>query len=277
MSDIDFTSKEIYACFGLAIYKAQVIEKGIMNLILGNKSEQGINKTRYDEILFELSELTFGQLKRKLNEVEDLSDEICTLLDEFHMMRDSLVHSYWWDRVVELQDESKHEFLLKELRSYIDFFEFLNSLITDQLMNMTAQHGIDYNSMIDEITNEMVSQGSTPKIETFRKLKNNEIIVDFFGLKMPSNGSMPIFELQDCTLWTIGEIGLTQFKHEVDKEYRIEYNEIKKLLPIKMFRPRPKNSDVWDYELDLKKNGFKLIVKRDKEHRIIWELKQINK
>ena len=124
------STKELFAYFGRAVYLAQVVEKGMMNIILLSRHETGITKFRHDELLSELSSLTLGQIKRKLNELNIFNKEELKLINEFHDKRDFLIHSFWWERAVELYDKMHHNKLFIELEELAEFFEEVDSIIS---------------------------------------------------------------------------------------------------------------------------------------------------
>ena len=271
MTEQDYIVREIFAYYGRTMYLAQTIEKGIMNLLIISQHKHGITMTRYDEILHEKSSLTFGQLKRDIKELNCFSEIELGQIEEFHKKRDFLAHSYWWERAVEFYDEKLQHKLLEELNDLREFFNKLNELVEDKIKPFIENHNIDLGS----IMNEMIAQGKTIPFESFRKLDKNETVIDLFPYKNAENSLIPVFELEDNTFWTICEIGLTQYKFEIVKENKLNINGLEKIFPIKQFNPRPKTQNPWNYELDLKKNGLKMIVSKDDTNSTMkWKIKK---
>lgn len=259
MIEQDYTVREIFAYYGKTMYLTQAIEKGIMNLIVVSQHKNGITKTRYNEILHEKSSKTFGQLKREIKDLNLFSYTELELVDKFHENRDFLVHSFWWERVVELNNEDLQYKLLTELDDLTDFFESLNELVEVKAEQFIQQYQID----IDDIRNEMISHGKTIPFECFRILNKNETVIALFPYKNAENSIIPIFELKDNTFWTICEIGLTQYKFEIIKENKLNFKNLENILPINQFNPRPKLKSHWNYELGLKKKGLKMTISRE--------------
>ncbi len=276
MTEQDYIGREIFAYYGRTMYLAQSVEKGFMNVILLNQLGKSITKTRYDEILDELSQLTFGQLKRKLKENNIFPETELNLLNDFHKKRDFLAHSFWWERAVEFYDTTLQYKLLKELDDYTVFFESINQkieIITDKFI---LENNID----LENIQQEIILQGKTVPFETFRKLKKNESVLDFFGYKNSERSLIPIFKIEGDTYWTICEIGLTQYKFEIIPEniVRLEVIDKENIFPINQFNPRPKIDSSWNYKLDLKKKG--LIIKISKKDILTpfqWEVAKKHK
>lgn len=272
MTQQEYIVREIFAHYGRAMYLAQVIEKGIMNLIVTSQHKHGITQTRYDEILHEKSSLTFGQLKREIEGLNCFSEKNLELIEEFHGKRDFLAHSFWWERAVEFYDEELQPKLLLELDNLTKSFESLNNLVESETKIFIEKHNIDIESILDE----MLSEGETIPFESFRKLRKNEIITDLFSYKNAENSLIPIFELNDNTFWTICEIGLTQYKFEIIRENKLKINLLEGILPINQFNPRPKVENHWNYELDLKKKGLKMIIsKQNTNSSMVWDIKKV--
>ncbi len=269
MTEQDYIVREIFAYYGRTMYLAQTIEKGIMNLVITNQHKHGITKTRYDEILHEKSSLTFGQLKRDIKELNCFSENELGLIEDFHKNRDFLAHSYWWERAVEFYDEKLQHKLLEELNELTDSFDKLNDIVEGKIKPFIEKHNIDLGS----IMNEMIAQGKTIPFESFRKLDKNETVIDLYPYKNAENSLIPIFELGDKTFWTICEIGLTQYKFEVLQENKLRFKNFEGILPISQFNPRPKINNPWNYDLDLKKKGLKMVIsKENDESPMKWKI-----
>lgn len=180
-----------------------------------------------------------------------------------------MAHTFWWDRAVEFYDENLQHKLLIELTKITDSFDYLNELVENKAKPFIEKHNID----IDGIRNEMIAQGKTIPFDSFRKLNKNETVIDLYPYKNAENSLIPIFELEDNTFWTICEIGLTHYKFEVLKENKLKFKNFDGILPIKQFNPRPKVNLPWNYELDLKKKGLKMVIsKENNESPMKWRI-----
>lgn len=269
MTEQDYAVREIFAYYGRTMYLAQSIEKGIMTLIVVNQHKHGITKTRHDEILHEKSLMTFGQLKREIKNLDCFSEPEIELIEKFHKKRDFLAHSFWWERAVEFYDENLQHKLLIELDVLTEFFDSLYELVENKAKPFIEEHSID----IDSIRDEMIAQGKTIPFESFRKLDKNETVIDLYPYKNAENSLIPIFELEDKTFWTICEIGLTQYKFEILQENKLRFKNFDGILPIIQFNPRPKINNPWNYELDLKKKGLKMVIsKENNESPMKWKI-----
>lgn len=264
------STKEVFAYYGRVMYQAQCCEKAVMNLIALSKHENGITRTQYDETMFQMSQLTFGQLKRMAKECSYFSEGEIAKLDKFHELRDFLTHNYWWERAVEFAKPELHSKILAELASYTDFFDQLNELLGQKSMAFGHNHDV----IFDESISMLLSFDETPDLEPFEKLTKNETVVDLFGYVNANNSLIPIFEIENRAFFTLGNTGLTQYKKEIDKDKKQSLKESEDILPIRQFNPIPKCDVPWHYELNLKKKGLKLVVSRDDQNAPVrWKIK----
>lgn len=274
MNEQDFKIMEIFAYYGRALFMAQCVEKGIMNIIIYSHHDNKITKTRIDELLYEKSKLTLGQLKREIQNSDAFSDTEREIIEEFHKKRDFLTHSYWWERAVEFADDKLEYNFLQELTEYTTFFEKINFIIENKYFLINKEHKINFKTTQDIL----MAYGKTIPIESFRELTKNETVLDIFGYKNANQSIIPLFQLQDKTNWTVCERGLTQYKEELD-ELNIEpIKELEGIFPINQFNPRPKIIAFWNYELDLKQKGLKMIISRGKNDlQFKWKIKKVLK
>jgi hypothetical protein len=270
-SERGYKEMKMFAFFGRTIYHAQTIE-GIMAtaLVIDTVKTEKITKTRYDEIYYERSRQTFGQLKRDIKKLNLLTEEEFQKIDKAHDMRDYLSHNYLADRVVEFQKEEHWDKVIEELSGQWDYFMEVYEIIESKVKAFIAEYDfIDINA----ISSELLSKDSTPEIEKFRELTRNEIVTDIYSYANYDGSKIIIFQLEDGTHWTIGERGLSQFKSEIptEKAERIPQLE-KSIFPIKQFNPKPTIRATWDYDLDLKINGLVIGISPAEGYHFKWKI-----
>ncbi|WP_138992751.1 hypothetical protein [Larkinella sp. C7] len=248
-------TKEIFAQFGCAVYLCQCIEKGIMHLLI--VSTPNITRDRYDELLYEKSQLTFGQLKREIKQMNLFLSDGLIQIDRFHEIRDRLAHSYWWDRAVEFSKPELQPLVLKELIEIIEFLEILNESAELKARNILSKNGAN----LEELVTEMLKFESTPPMRKFRKLGKTETLLMISKYRNANGGEIPIFELEDHTLWTVCENGLSQFQKDINRNELFEIDKCRDIFPIRQFNPRSAISANWHYDLDLKRNGLKMKIR----------------
>ena len=271
MTRKDNITMNTFTYFGVAMFKAQCVERGVKTIIVLQQIRNKIPRTRYDELVYEKSQLTFGQLKGELKELKIFSDDE---LDTFHDKRDYLAHSYWSERAVEINLIDKQPELQKELNDIIDFFEDLDRKLLQKTQEFFKDFELNVDDMMADMMADMIATGKTMPWESFEKLSKNEVILDIFGYYDSENSYMPIFEIAGKEFYTVCEVGLLKYKSKIDDINKKRLPALNDIFPINQFNPRPKNSKLWDYELDLKKNGLKMKVKRDeKTGEVKWGIK----
>jgi hypothetical protein len=249
--------KECFEYFGQAMYSVQLVEKGILNLLLFSYVPN-ITKERCDELLAEKSLLTFGQLKKEVVEMGLCTDEFRASLDNFHSKRDWLAHSYWWDRAIEFENSDLRYKIVKELEELSNEFGHINDLITERLKTIMSNNDINFEQIVSKFR-EFIE---TPQTSTSRKLTKNETLLGIFKYESAPGSQIPIFKLKDNTYWSLCEVGLTTFSQIKNDEELTSLERTLGIFPINQFNPRPKVTDKGDYELDLKKNGLVMKVER---------------
>lgn len=257
MDDEDNIIKECLTYFGRALYSAQIVEKGVLNIILFSQI-QNITKDRYDELLAEKSQLTFGKIKQEITAMPFCDEKLTDALNKFHANRDWLAHNYWWDRSIELNRRDSRQKILIELEELYAEFEKLNDAIQEHLEIIMKKNGIDFN----EIVAEFYGLEETPKTIEIRKLTKNETLLGIYSFETFPGSQMPIFKLEDKTYWCLCEIGLSYFPNIANEEKLIPLEKTKGIFPVVQFNPRPRITVEGEYELDIKKNGLYMKVNR---------------
>lgn len=100
--------KELYAFFGLAFYKANVLEHGVMNLAVALMAEGNLGIT-VDDVnhLYESFETkTFGQVVRVAKDRYQFSDEFSLDLDKALAYRNHLARGFFREHDIDHMGES---------------------------------------------------------------------------------------------------------------------------------------------------------------------------
>lgn len=257
--------REVFAQYGLALYQAQCLEKGIGSLLSAPyaPTPDKMSTWRFDDLLNTNLKLTFGRLARKLREVASLPPSVEQELRCAVKARNWLAHSYWWDRAVEFDTVVGRDKMLAELQELVELFGRLKEFFMNASVKWMSDRGITQ-EMIEEMMDAEAANylaGVAPPEERTRKLSKTETLVNvYFCTHMGEHGEKvtPLFELADHTLWSLCDSGLTYGPTEVDTTCLPVVPGFLEALPADI-RPRPKGAANWNYRIDLS-TGFYIEV-----------------
>jgi hypothetical protein len=139
------TPGEVYAHFGLALYMAQVLEHGIVNLAtwtrIHDKSITTFEESEADSAM--LFRQTMGSLKMTLlvrrSDIAHLQD----LLDRAVELRNFLAHRYFRQRSAALATEDGRNHMIEELSAAHDFFKQVDDELEPLTMQILSALGVD--------------------------------------------------------------------------------------------------------------------------------------
>lgn len=252
--------REVFAHYGLALYLAQCIEKGICILLSGQyapTSPEKMTRWRYEELLDGHMQLSFGQVMTKLKSVMELPPTFEENLKKAVENRNLLAHSYWWERAVDFATFEGRERMLLELSDFINEFERLNNIFDTIQKNWMETIGFPMQAIdLEKLKTQIASEKENKQIR--RRLKKRELLNHVYTyLSINDSGKhteTPIFELEDGTFWTLGDCGLTYAPAYIKRENLSRDPKCEKILHTN-FNPCPKNAKNWSYSL-IFDNGF---------------------
>ena len=146
-------AREVFARYGLAMYRAQCLERQL-SIILATKYGPGLTRISGEELDQNLEGLfskTLGHLVREVSMLAELSEEEEGRLHQALRKRNWLVHRYFWERAVELLSESGRASMIRELNEAADFFDAIDELFTNRTMEWGATVGITEQSVDQEL------------------------------------------------------------------------------------------------------------------------------
>ncbi len=135
MEELDSDSaqqRETFACFGLAAYHAQCVEKSIAILVSSvfNKEFLKNNPEYRDDFFCENFKKTLGHLVKKLNQLVSVPGNLEKTLIEALEKRNWLVHDYFYERAGEILSTKGRKKMISELTEISEFFSNLDSHLT---------------------------------------------------------------------------------------------------------------------------------------------------
>lgn len=140
----DDHTREVYAHAGLALYFAQVLEHGLVNVIVLSLAggPQFRSADDYDALLDDLLSKTMGQqLRRALREVHFTDDQI-DRLQEALRLRNFLVHDFFRERIDQFGSVAGRNQLIAELDEIRDKLAGIDAEVQEIVHNLFAKHGV---------------------------------------------------------------------------------------------------------------------------------------
>ena len=144
IDDESWQIREVYAKYGLAMYFAQCLETGLVNLLvaLKLKDRDKITRTDIDSFIEVNYEKTLGKLisslKRAMKISEDLEADLKELLD----VRNYLAHRYFRVKAVDFMKKEGRQHMLSELECFISKLESGDIMIESITAVIVKQYGI---------------------------------------------------------------------------------------------------------------------------------------
>lgn len=276
--DSDHT-REVYARFGLAYYQTSCLEKQ-MAVTLGGPGMPMPDMTtrgRSDEIFDMHLDETFGVLANKIKDSIPLPQDISQKLETAIRLRNWLAHFYWWDRASEFTSTHGQLKMIHELAEMTDLFVELDEYlmgITVEWARKRGPYDVEFAAALEELLS-----GPTPPRYRKRRLLKSEKLINVYMYSIEREGKtvkFPVFELEDHTLCTLCDNGLTGASDEIDRE---RLNLIQQYLPYlpATINPKPKRAQNWNYRIPLN-NGFCIVVHTvtdEGKSSIRWRLSKI--
>jgi hypothetical protein len=140
----NYSQKEVYAFFGLAASSAQVLEKGLVNMVVTFKTF-GLPITRADfDVIFDSHDSrTLGQLLRAARDQHiPIPDDTDKLLTQALEKRNYLNHDFFADHAGHFMTESGRRTMIQRLRDLTLLFEGADRLCVPIYRPLLEQRGI---------------------------------------------------------------------------------------------------------------------------------------
>ena len=138
-------SREVYARFGLAMYASQVLEHGIVNLVVWS----GLRDGRYrvygetETANAELFRQTLGSVKKILLSLRPDIGHLDELLLGAVRLRNFLAHEYFRQRAAASLTEAGKNQIIEELKKATAFFEDVDAKLEPLTMQIIEAVGVD--------------------------------------------------------------------------------------------------------------------------------------
>lgn len=158
----ELNEKEVYAFFGLASYRGQCLEKGLVSFSMAYRllDEKALTQEEWLSIHDGLNSKTFGQLLRSIKTRVDIPDVILKYLDESLEKRNWLAHDFFYDRASHFSDAAGMKLMISELQELIYLFQVTDRLIDTIYMDIWASFGV---------TEEWIQKEMETQLEEYKR------------------------------------------------------------------------------------------------------------
>lgn len=155
--------KEVYAYFGLAMYRAQCVEQSLIQLLIFfdffEKNAPAFStrdrwEADFDRFDREISEKTMGRLLKHINNLGILDEELKDLLSMALNKRNWLAHHYFVDRAVDFVSERGRVDMIAELGELTDLFNAVEEALQPLSRSAALRYGIT-DEVLEQIQREM--------------------------------------------------------------------------------------------------------------------------
>ncbi|WP_241051713.1 hypothetical protein [Achromobacter xylosoxidans] len=136
--------KEVYAFFGLAFYKANVLEHGVLNLAVALLAQGNLGVT-IDDVnrLYESFETkTFGHILHVAKERYSFSQEFSRELDQALAHRNYLAHGFFKKHDINHMSKSGRKVMIDELIDMWMHLATVDEIMDEYWMSAWKEHGI---------------------------------------------------------------------------------------------------------------------------------------
>jgi len=154
----NYDPKEVYAFFGLASYFAQVLEKGLMIMIIAFRCKGlRITRSEFDALYTEHNKKTLGQLLNRARKSVSIPNDIGALLDEALLKRNWLMHHHFADRSAQFNTEIGRAQMISELQSLIHIFIEADHATEPIYMPLLEEFGVT-EERVETLIGEMIEE-----------------------------------------------------------------------------------------------------------------------
>ena len=158
--------RDVYAHYGLAMYLAQNVERGLSMALALEGQSQHMTTWDYDARLAENYQNTFGGLVSKfIASPIGLSSGLSDRLKRASLQRNDLAHQYFWDRAIQFASSDGQLEMIAELKQIQDEFTALDDelgLIVDAFVKGRGDSVEDFHSRAELSLNAFLSGSQTP-------------------------------------------------------------------------------------------------------------------
>jgi hypothetical protein len=248
--------RDVYAMYGLAMYHAQCLERGLAMAIAVLNSER-LTTWDYDARLAENFESTFGQLVVRLEKMTgDKHRQLVAALSSAVEDRNKLTHNYFWEKAVAFSSVEGRNEMLHELATIGDRFISLDG----ELSELTA--GFVNEEVMQTHLEKLLSGAESPHDP--KRVQNPTTLVAAYEWRVDDTENVKrklVLASEDGKYLLLGEKRLCFGPESIPAGELFVKGNFTNALPAKV-NPRPRKAREWNYAIPLA-NGYELRVRLD--------------
>ena len=260
MTERDEAVKHVFAYFGAAYYQADVLHRGLCNLLVWKAvtSAGAMNRYRIEEHQAAAFKMTLGQVLKEVQSCFGADD--LKILEAAVEKRNFVAHHFWFERVRLMGTTDGCVAMIDELTLADDLFKKADAIVDVVAAPFleTMAGGKDAAAAIMQGLMQQALRGEPMEpLRSQRKLKKHEHVVRVYEVPGKEMGAEFLFETDDGVIWQLCDVGLGWCAADAaDPSWPL--SRLNEFLPA-TFNPRPAGAGPWRYDLGL--NGATLVVR----------------
>jgi hypothetical protein len=173
LDDASWQTKHVYALYGLALYHAQTLERGLITAVTLRTvmDREAATIETYDSVLSSTSRRTMGQVLKSLKPHLHGDQSLLEALDAGLLLRNHLAHSFWWDNAARFEMTVGREGMISELMTADTTFQDLDARLHEVVRRYTRELGVSDEEQAERLVAamaelraaELVSQTGHPR------------------------------------------------------------------------------------------------------------------
>lgn len=143
LDDEDYQVREVFARYGRAMYTAQVMERGLINVLALASLEWPWTPEAYDACWGALARKTLGPLVKECERQLPQETELLTKLRGALGVRNLLAHDYFWEKAAAFTRPAGREEMLADFLTIHEQFAEVDAVTHAALSRVAAVLGFD--------------------------------------------------------------------------------------------------------------------------------------
>lgn len=151
--------KHVYACAGLALYRAQCFEAELTQVILSVKKAKGklLSPDEYEALDSKLSKKTLGGLIREVRDFVEINDHGEAVIEKALNARNSLTHGFFWRHAENMVTDRGRRKVMDDLLNSVQLFRVAEGVGIVTVRNMLRCMGSSQEE-VDQLYEKMVKR-----------------------------------------------------------------------------------------------------------------------